>query len=228
MIDVKNKEYQWIFWDFDGTIAESSRGMIETMQDAIEILHLPKKEAKEIRSLIGPPLPSMIEKLFPYEEKAVKEKLFKTHRKIYGEIGWKKVSLYAGIKSLLKESHYLGKKQMIVTLKPEFYVKKICEENRILGFFENVIGVDLTSNPITDKKILLSMAMKELGANSKKSIMIGDTSSDIKAAIDCELDSVGVLFGYGDLSQILEMPTYYAKNAKDLRRILLNDEMEII
>jgi len=223
---IQKFDYHWVFFDFDGTIAESSRGMIETMQMAIQALQLPQKNDEAIRALIGPPLPVMIRNLFPELNDATAQKLFKLHRKIYAETGWTKVELYHGIRELLEELVLNEKILGIVSLKPEHYVFKICELLEISQYFERIVGVDLTNNPITDKKVLLLETMNYLGALKKESIMIGDTESDIKAANDCDMHSIGVTFGFGDVSKFVNKPKYVANNSKDLQSILLKDRLK--
>ncbi|MEG1313962.1 MAG: HAD hydrolase-like protein, partial [Bacilli bacterium] len=217
-----NQTVNLALFDFDGTLADTSNSMIETMQEVISKLKLPNKKNEEIKKLIGPPLPIMINQLFPEISCEKQEDLFLGHRKKYAEKGWKKVELYFGINELLQD---LSKKQYgisIISLKPEEYIKKICKKLEITNYFDFIIGVDLSSAPITKKELLIKKVLHLYTIPQESVVMIGDTESDIKAANICGIDSIMVTYGYGEIKNQHILPTYIVTSVEELRKELLN------
>ena len=58
-----------IIFDFDGTLGDTRRNIVKTMQMTIEELHLPNRVEEECASTIGLPLTVCFETLFPHLHK---------------------------------------------------------------------------------------------------------------------------------------------------------------
>ncbi|MFT8743089.1 MAG: HAD hydrolase-like protein, partial [Lentilactobacillus hilgardii] len=54
-----------LFFDFDGTIADSERGIVKSIKYFIEKMHLPKLTDDQYRKFIGPALITSIRKFYP-------------------------------------------------------------------------------------------------------------------------------------------------------------------
>ena len=58
--------------------------------------------------------------------------------------------------------------------------------------------------------------------------MVGDRENDISAAAAVGMDSIGVLFGYGDEKELTTAgATYLAKSAKDIGMIISQGESRL-
>ena len=73
--------------------------------------------------------------------------------------------------------------------------------------FDAVCGSTLDGSR-KDKKDLIPYAVKALGgdfeADREKTLMIGDTWFDAKGARECDVDFIGVLYGYGTYESMKE------------------------
>ena len=78
-------------------------------------------------------------------------------------------------------------------------------------------------NVVVDKEEILSKALSELDITDMSTVvMIGDRRHDVEAAKAHSVDSVGVLWGYGNQEELEnEGATYIAVNANELRQLLI-------
>ena len=75
------------------------------------------------------------------------------------------------------------------------------------------------------KSDLLKAALSDLGADVKSVVMVGDRKFDIEAANDACIDSVGVLYGYGDIDELkAHGATYIVNDVEELAKLLLSGE----
>ena len=116
------KEY--ILFDLDGTLTDSSVGIINSLLYAFKKLDFEVKNKEELRSFIGPPLIEMMMKKydFSFEKASLGLKLY---REYYKDNGIFENSVYDGIPEMLRELHANGYKLLLATSKPEVFAKRI-------------------------------------------------------------------------------------------------------
>jgi phosphoglycolate phosphatase len=84
--------------------------------------------------------------------------------------------------------------------------------------FEEIVGVDLSTSPLSKTRLLANL-LERSHADKSSSVMVGDTISDVKAAQENKIDSVGVTFGFGTFEDPY-MPTYLCHSVDELARLL--------
>ena len=75
----------------------------------------------------------------------------------------------------------------------------------IYDIFDLVVGAQLLGNRLSKKDVLLE-TFSQFGINEEikhKVLLVGDTSFDVKGAVDVGIDCIGVSFGYGDKEDML-------------------------
>lgn len=90
----------------------------------------------------------------------------------------------------------------VATSKPHVYANRIIDHFGLAGYFGEVFGSELTGER-ADKSELLSHALKESGADTATTIMVGDRSHDMVGAANNGIDGVGVLYGYGSREELV-------------------------
>ena len=100
--------------------------------------------------------------------------------------------------------------------------KRIIEHYGLNDRFSDVIGPD-KSEKSPDKKMLIERAIAENDIADKASvIMVGDRFYDIVGAMEAGVDSIGVLYGYGNRSELEEAgATYIAETPEDILKFVL-------
>ena len=192
-----------ILFDLDGTITESGPGIIRSVQYALEKLGRPEENPEMLRAFVGPPL---IDGFMDYAglDRDTAEKAVTLYRERYSTKGIFEVSLYPGIKEMLRELEERGMRLAVASSKPDVFVKQILDHCEIDGFFESVTGSSLTEND-AGKPHIITKALDRLSMLDRKSevIMVGDRKYDILGAHAVGILSIGVTYGYGTREELL-------------------------
>ncbi len=102
---------------------------------------------------------------------------------------------YPHVSSTLKALKAKGYRLAIVTNKPFAFVEPILEGLGLNGLFELILGGDSLPQKKPNPAPLMHVC-KTLDVEVKACVMVGDSKNDILAAKACEMQSVGVTYGY--------------------------------
>lgn len=76
----------------------------------------------------------------------------------------------------------------------------------------------------SDKSVIIQYVVDTCGIPCDKALMVGDRLYDIKGAKANNMDSVGVLFGYGSKEELTgEGATYIAEIPEDILKLVRGD-----
>ena len=212
--------YEYVFFDLDGTLTDSGEGIINAAVYALEKYNIEVNDRSELRKFIGPPLQDSFSTDYGFSEDEI-EDVIKTFREYYSEKGIFENTIYENIQTVLFELKNRGKKLVVATSKPEVFTKKVLDHFNISSYFDYVSGATLNNEKI-QKVDIIRDAICKLGITDKsKVIMVGDRKLDVLGAKENGIDSIGVLWGYGDLLELEKVgPTYIAEKVLDLLEII--------
>ena len=185
-----------VFFDFDGTIADSSEGIMECALKTVQPLgyDISKYSKDYLRRFIGPPLSDCFRITFNVPEEKIQE-CVERYRVFYKEKGMYMMHTYPGIPELLKTLRSMGIKTAIATNKVK-ELAELCSQN--LGIYELF---DYISGPPKDggvtKAGVIKLALEALKLEKEDVIMVGDTINDEKGAGEAGVDFVPVTWGFG-------------------------------
>ncbi len=196
------KEYQFIFFDFDGTLVNTINGTRESAIYALNHFNISVSNTENIGNIFcGPPLRESFKKYNVKDENI--EEAIKLYRKYQSENTIECNELYNGIEEMLSTLKKKGKKIIIVTAKLEQTAIRILKYLDIFKYFDIVVGATADSSRITKKEVMKYAINNIENIDLTKAIMIGDRTSDIKAGIENNMDTIGVLYGM-DNKELLE------------------------
>ncbi|MCR5629238.1 HAD hydrolase-like protein [Eubacterium sp.] len=214
--------YNYVFFDLDGTLTQSEFGILNSVAFALEKLGIKVDNKESLKKFIGPPLAASFRDFFGMDEENI-EKAIGYYRECYngGEIF--NAPLYDGIEETLKTLSDNGVKMFVVTSKPAHMAKKIIEHFDISKYFEDVVGPDLKDRSYSKKELVEAAINKATDTpNLKDYIMIGDRCFDIEGAVGNNIDSIGVLYGYGNREELANAgATYIIDFPKDIVKTVL-------
>ena len=101
LLQKQDTRYELIIFDFDGTLADSSEGILDAHKYTIKKLGLPKFTNEELRNVIGGNLLEIYVNKFGLSTEVAKEAV-SIYRERYSEVGIKKAELYPECKNMLK------------------------------------------------------------------------------------------------------------------------------
>ena len=219
---VTKKEYDTILFDLDGTLTDPGQGITNSVEYALNKYDIKVENKKDLYKFIGPPLAVSFNTFYGFSEEKAHEAIG-YYREYYAEKGINEVELYSGIKELLVALKNAGKKLAVATSKPELFAHRVLENLEIDKYFDFVGGATMDEKTRSTKEQVIEYTLSSLGVTDRgRVLMIGDRCFDINGAKKFELDSIGVLFGYGTKKELLASgATYIAKTTADIEKIII-------
>ena len=216
-----NKIYDVVAFDLDGTLSDPYNGLIASFAYALRKMGIDFATRSELKRFIGPPLYDEWRNVysFSHEEATLALHYFHEYFAVYG---WWDNVLYAGIPQLLKVLKKRGKKIILATSKPERFAIKVLELFGIKEFFDFIGAAE--SEKVRDKKHeVLQYALDSINvAPHANCVLVGDRVYDAEGAKICNIDSIGVLYGYGSEEEINSSGfNYVVKSVEELEKLLL-------
>lgn len=195
--------YNAVIFDFDGTICDTGEGILKSAKYALDAFgYKTPDDYHELTCFIGPPLLVTFQEEFGADANQAEE-LVKKFRERYTNIGLYESELYDGVKELLARLKDDGIKIGIASSKPQAYVEKLLEKFNVIKYFDSICAVSFTADCET-KASIISRCLAELDAKGNEAIVVGDRKFDIEGAKSNYIDSVAVLWGYGNKIEFAE------------------------
>lgn len=192
-----------VFFDLDGTIADSFEGISGGILYALEKLGVPAPPRDSLKSFVGPPLFDEFRRAFGFDDETAREAV-RLYREYYPQKGIYEQKPIEGARELLEALFGfggLGLKVYLATSKPQEYAEKIL---RIFGFenyFYGVFGASFDGK-ISAKADVIALALRETGALPENTLMVGDRFYDVEGAHACGVRCAGVLCGFGSREEL--------------------------
>jgi len=205
------KEYDWLLFDFDGTLVDTGEGIINATRHALKLHGIIEDNLDNLRRFIGPPLTEAFSEYYGFSREESVE-VVTNFRQYYVVQGWKESSIYPGIVEMLDILKKEGKHLCIATSKPEELAITISKRDGIMDYFEFLGGSIITKETEyrTHKPDVIEYVLDSVGvADRSRVVMIGDRFTDITGAKACSLKSIGVLWGYGSCEELTSAGSDY-------------------
>lgn len=185
-----------VLFDFDGTIADSSEGIMEcALKTVAEIGYDTSIYTKDyLRRFIGPPLSDCFRITFSVPEPMV-EWCVERYRHFYHFDGMFKMRAYPGIVELLEELRRRGIKTAVATNKIKDLAEKCCTNLGLEPLFDYISGPGKDGG-ITKARVI-ELAIEALGVDKEDVLMVGDTINDEKGAEGAGVAFLPVTWGFG-------------------------------
>lgn len=212
--------YDYILFDLDGTLTDPGIGITNSVAYALNKYHISVEDRTQLYRFIGPPLVESFMTFYGFtHEQALAGVGY--YREYYRAQGIYENRVYDGIEELLKSLKQAGKTILMATSKPEEFAVQILKHFHLDPYFDYMAGAAMDETR-TSKADVIAYALNMANITDKsRCIMVGDRKHDILGAKVHGMDSMGVLFGYGDLPELTEAGAdYIAKDVKDIGKIL--------
>jgi len=203
---------RYILFDLDGTLSDPKEGIINSIHFSLRFFGIEIENKASLLPFIGPPLRETFKKHFGFNKKDT-ETAVEKFREYYSGKGIFQNALYKGVDTLLENLKNKGKTLIVSTSKPTVYTNRILKHFNIDRYFHFVSGSELDGT--RDQKCeVIRYAIENMGINDvKRAVMIGDRKHDIIGAKENGMESIGVLYGYGDLQELQNAKaTFIAEN----------------
>ena len=203
-----------VIFDFDGTLADTSKGVIDSVKYALSRLGVAIPGESVLRGFIGPSLYSSFTGIIGFDDETAKEAI-RLYRSVYEPHGVFECELYDGMKDLLVSLKKEGVSLSVASAKPQNALDIVVDFLDIRQYFDKVAGAD-PSVKDNDKALLVAAAKTRENA-----VMVGDSVYDVDAAKLVGIKCAAVGFGFtGKETLLAHSPDFYAASVADLGKIL--------
>lgn len=198
---MENK-YTYVLFDLDGTVTDPEEGITKSVQYALQHFHIEVQKREELYKFIGPPLEDSFMEFYGFTKRQAGEAILK-YRERFEVTGWRENIVYDGMEKLLRHLRSKGKRIMLATSKPEFFAEQILSYFGLREYFDFVGGATLDGKR-NHKADVIRYVLEANGISSREEVvMVGDRKFDILGAKVFGLETVGVLYGYGDRDELM-------------------------
>ena len=212
--------YKIVFFDLDGTLTDSGTGIMNSVAYALKKFGIEEWDETKLRKFVGPPLIGSFRKYYGFSEADARQAV-QAYREYCAEKGIGQNEVYPGIEAFLQQVRSSGRRLVIATAKPEKFARMVLDNFGLTQYFDLLVGASMDETR-TKKAEVIAYALKKIETqNLAEIVMVGDREDDILWAIANGLDSIGVLYGYGDQEELQEAgATYLAEKVGDISKFL--------
>jgi phosphoglycolate phosphatase len=188
-----------LFFDLDGTILESSKGIINSFRHTFAEIDYPQLPESVLNTFIGPPLEATFHRL-SNGDKAWADRAITTYRQYYAAKGMLEAEPYDGILEMLDELQRFDYQLYIATSKKEDVAKKMLKALDLSQYFKGIFG---NTPQAHSKTLVLRKSLLATQSTPDTSAMIGDREYDIIGGLENKVaKTIGVLWGFGDETEL--------------------------
>lgn len=210
-----------LIFDLDGTLIDSQLDLAHSVNATRQFMGMTPLEHSTVFSYVGNGAPVLIRKALGSEasEDEVNAGLA-FFLQYYREHMLENTVLYPGVRVSLDTFRERGIAMAVLTNKPVRFSEAIVEGLGLSDYFFRVYG----GNSFEQKKpdpIGIEKLLEERGASRDRTLMVGDSSVDIRTARNAKVRAVGVTYGFQPETLQTDPPDYLLDRMEDLVPIVL-------
>ena len=193
-----------VLFDLDGTLTDAAPGIVNGMRIVFDHFGIEQPDETTMRTHLGPPLAVTWREHYNFTEEQITQALV-VYREYYHEVGMFENEVFDGIPALLTALNDNDITLATATSKPDFSATRIIEHFGLRDHFA-FIGAANLEGTRDSKALVVGHTLEQLNANSTthRILMVGDRHHDVHGAREHGIDTVGVLWGYGDADELTE------------------------
>lgn len=196
--------YQVILFDLDGTLTDPAEGITNAIAHALTYYGIHITDKRTLYPLIGPPLHDSFMRFYGMDAETAYEAI-EHYREHFATKGLLENHVYEGVEDMLRQLHAAGKTLVVATAKPEIFSVRILEHFGLAKYFTAICGAPLHPPTGFGKTDVIRDALKRMNiTDPTNAVMVGDRKHDIIGAHAVGMAAIGVLYGYGDRTELTE------------------------
>ena len=206
---------QLLIFDFDGTLGDTRRNIVTTMQMTIAEIGLPCRSDAECASTIGLPLHGCFEALFPNMDKMVIQQCIETYRRIFQEnMQTIKPQTFPKVVETLSALREKGLTLAIASSRSHASLVELTHDLGISNVISYMIGADDVNKAKPNPEPVLNI-LEALGYKACQTLVVGDMDVDILMGANAGTKTCGVTYGNGTKKELEEVGADYVINSID-------------
>lgn len=186
------KQFDFLVFDWDGTLMDSAEAIVEALQSACCDLDLPVPTSDDARYIIGMSLHDALAHILPDLDPSEHPRVAERYRHHF-LVRDRDTRLFPGAAETIRDLHDAGFLLGIATGKSRRGLDRALGATGLAAYFHATRCAD--EGHCKPHPGMLTALMAQVGARAEHTLMIGDTSHDMAMARSAGVARVGV--GYG-------------------------------
>jgi phosphoglycolate phosphatase len=208
------KQFDFIVFDWDGTLMDSTATIVKCIQAAAKDLGLPIPNKRDAAYVIGLGMLEAMQAVLPDVDPKYHPRMVERYR--YHFLAQdQELTLFEGTREMLDDLAQQGYFLAVATGKSRVGLNRALDQTRLLSCFDATRCADETfSKP---HPAMLQELTRELGQDLKRTLMIGDTTHDLQMAINAGAAGLAVEYGAHEVPELQALnPVFVAKSVVEL------------
>ena len=198
-----------VIFDFDGTLADTHRTIIATVQQTLGELGLPIASEEAITATIGLPLRDCYRHYLPNLDEAGLDACEATHHRLF-DINRKTNPPvpFSHVVETLKWLREQGIKTTIASSRTSFSLRDLLNDMGIADLFDYVLGSEDVARAKPDPEPVLQ-TLRAMNIPAGHTLVVGDMGVDILMGARASCNTVGVTYGNGTREELVKSGADY-------------------
>lgn len=207
-----------IIFDFDGTLADTQRGILATSQETLRRMGLPPADDAALAATIGLPLIQNFTRGAGLDEEEARRAV-EIYRSIFDEVAVPVIQLFPGIEETLRTLAGRGIPMAVASSRGQRSLEMLMTRTGLAQFIpvSMVFGVESAARP-KPAPDLVYVILGKLGTRPDETLVVGDTTFDIEMGRAAGCRTCGVSYGNQTADQLATAAPDYIID--DLRKLL--------
>ena len=213
--------YKLAIFDFDGTLVDSTPGIVDVMKIVIDEYKFEPKMLDEWSLLVGVPLPKQMEIILPDRDADFHLEVANRYRAIYDTMAVEICPPFADMMPMLETLQSEGVTITIATSKRRNLVEVVLDHHKITDMFKMVLGAqDVTNHKPHPESV--HQTIQKLGIPIAETVVIGDSVFDLDMARNAGADAIGVTTGIHTREMLAKSePRHIVGNLDEVGKLIL-------
>ena len=212
-------DIQAFVFDLDGTLIDSSQGILDSLFHAMEFYGMKPAITKlDSHFFMGKSLDETLRVLMPSADKDSLKKIGDYYVDHYYNNYMDKAVLFSGVADTIRALHEKGYELAVATAKNTYCAEAELKTSGIRKYFKTVRGMDAGIPSKPDPTLLLDICLT-LGVNPENALMIGDTDRDVLFGKNAGCHTCAVTYGNWSKEKFLKekiIPDFFADDFREI------------
>ena len=204
-----------IIFDFDGTLGDTRRTIVTTMQMTIKELQLPERSDDECAATIGLPLIGCFKAMFPDLQVEQYQLCANTYRRIFNEN--QRIIKPQAFPHVVETLSALKERGFTLTIASSRSHASLSELTKDMGISESIsylIGADDVKKAKPEAEPVLN-TLSAMNYKASETLVVGDMNVDILMGLNAGAMTCGVTYGNGTRKELEDAGADYIINSID-------------
>lgn len=215
-----------LIFDLDGTLIDTAPDLLDSLNHSLDIAGVDQADPSRLRGFVGHGARVMIERAFAAQNKPLSDslldELFGVFLKHYaGNMPGKSLP-FDGVLDTISRFQEAGYVLAICTNKLESLAIRLIEALQMNQHFAVITGADTFAFRKPDPRHLTE-TIRLAGGDPKRSVLIGDSATDIKTGLAARVPVVAVDFGYSDKHVETYGPTRIISHFDEMTTVMADE-----